>query len=72
MITMNYFLYGNGALTARRLAQCPLQDIRFDYSVNGGRHGGPTCDSKFLYRHFSNCLVQVVNVNFNIISINIY
>lgn len=67
-----HFLYGRSGQSARNITGLPLNTIRFDYSFMGGGHGGPTCDSCFLYRHFKNNLVQIVEVHRNIIEIDIY
>lgn len=72
-MTMKHFLYGKRGCTARNICGAQsLAQIMFDYSYLGSGHGGPTCDSKFLIRHFIDDNVDIVYANGNVIFIDIY
>ena len=71
MMTMKKFLYGNTGNTAKNITGLPIRLIRFNYSYHGHRQNDSICNSKFLWRHFSNSFVEVVGVRGDIIDINI-
>jgi hypothetical protein len=71
MISMKYFLYGNGPNCAKVLTRLNIRQIWFDYSFQGYNANHTLCDSAFLNRHFSNQFVSVLVVQGNVLQIDL-
>lgn len=71
MISMKYFLYGNGANCAKKLTGVNINSIAFNYTFITANYNYKLCDSKFLNRNFCGHYVIINQVNGHIIDIDI-